>query len=891
VAFGRIRDAFSVVIYIIYSLTQDIVMSDSEDSTVTCIEVSSLFEDMSDIRSPRVDGLPMMLEDPYAYVEAALQAPLSLDYDDIIPAEEQPQPAAVSPTVDSPGYIPEEDDDEEEDPSRDDADDKEETKTRMRRRRRRSTQLRSTLSHYHQYTSFNDPIESRVTIYFPSTTTYYTSIYKGIYGHDESYCTIHLHLSTLIRDITISYILPRKRLCIALGPRFEVEESSSASTAMPTGCFRADYHFVGTLDVEIRRDPDREIGYGITDVWEDPDEIAGEIPMTDVAELGQRMKDFVMIFNMLRKDRHSHARTTRIMESEARISCEDWVQSMDASNTTRAEVMSLHTIVSAHQKEIAGLQKMATKRTTRSTPATTTTTTTPVTNAQLKALIYQGVVDVLATRDADRSRNGEDSHDSGTGVRRKALPSRKCTYQDFLKCKPLYFKGTEGVVKLTQWFKRMETVFRISNCTMEKQVKFATCTLLGGALMWGEIKKLEVEMWNLMVKGTDVESVMAFKPRTMHDTIEFTTKLMDKKISTFAERHAKSKRKFEDTSKNNQNHQQDKKQNIGRAYTVGSGEKKPYGGSKPLCSKCNYHHDGQKPTFFKCGAQGHFKRECPKLKNNNRGNPTGNGNAPAKLYAVGHARTNPYSNVITGFSKISMSMTKLTQKGVRFDWGDKEEAAFQLIKQKLFSTSILALREGSGDFVVYCDASHKGLGDVLMQREKEKYAKLEAERYEYMIRYSAYFDNDKQHRKWIADQQVLYDKMSVQLVELDKHTVHMIMPSKDNLYNVRKRIDFENPRYFEKAKDLRPTLYDEKVIGLGYTPMFLTHSDEALEIEKFKRSRENKIEFAYDYGNPNASYVNGKINLEDDYVRNKCNVIVATGRIVNPGKSQIVGPG
>nr|GFA71693.1 putative ribonuclease H-like domain-containing protein [Tanacetum cinerariifolium] len=55
------------------------------------------------------------------------------------------------------------------------------------------------------------------------------------------------------------------------------------------------------------------------------------------------------------------------------------------------------------------------------------------------------------------------------------------------------------------------------------------------------------------------------------------------------------------------------------------------------------------------------------------------------------------------------------------------------------------------------------------------------------------------------------------------------------------------------AKDLRPTLYDDKVIGLGYTSMFLTHSDEALEIEKIKRSRENKIEFAYDYGNLNAN--------------------------------------
>nr|GFA07592.1 integrase, catalytic region, zinc finger, CCHC-type, peptidase aspartic, catalytic [Tanacetum cinerariifolium] len=213
----------------------------------------------------------------------------------------------------------------------------------------------------------------------------------------------------------------------------------------------------------------------------------------------------------------------------------------------------------------------------------------------------------------------------------------------------------------------------------------------------------------------------------------------------------------------------------------------------------------------------------------------------------------------------------------------------------------------------------------------EKYAKLEAERYEYMIRYSALFDNDKQHRKHIADQEVLFDKMSVELVELDKHvrdlkntilekdfkiselkecmrnkdleiekclerlnvcenklhkmgqtnqTVHMIMPSKDNLYNGRKGIDFENPSYFEKANDLRPTLYDEKVIGLGYTLVFLTHSGEALEIEKFKRSKENKIEFAYDYGNLNASYVNEKINFEDDYFQD----------IINPDFEKIDSP-
>ncbi|GJT92779.1 putative reverse transcriptase domain-containing protein [Tanacetum coccineum] len=249
------------------------------------------------------------------------------------------------------------------------------------------------------------------------------------------------------------------------------------------------------------------------------------------------------------------------------------------------------------------------------------------------------VADALAARDAKRSRNGEDSHYSGTGVRRQAPPAHEYTYPDFMKCKPLYFKGTEGVIELTQWFERMETVFHISKCSMENQIKFATCTLLGSALTW----------WNSHVKNVG--------------------------------HYSENKRKQDD----NQQQQQNKRPNTGKAYAVGSGEKKPYEGSKPLCSKCNYHHDeqcapkchmcnrvvhlardyrstanantannqrgtgaGQKPTCYECGAQGHFKRDCPKLKNNNRGNQGGNGNAPAKVYAVGRVGTNPDSNVITG---------------------------------------------------------------------------------------------------------------------------------------------------------------------------------------------------------------------------------------------------
>ncbi|GJY82257.1 hypothetical protein Tco_0495633 [Tanacetum coccineum] len=108
---------------------------------------------------------------------------------------------------------------------------------------------------------------------------------------------------------------------------------------------------------------------------------------------------------------------------------------------------------------------MAPKRTTRSNPADTTATTY-VTNAQLKAMIDQGVTDALATRDADRNTNGDDSHNSGTCVRRTERVARECTYPDFMKCQPLNFKGTKGV--------------------------------------GSSFKKLEAELWNLKVKGTDV---------------------------------------------------------------------------------------------------------------------------------------------------------------------------------------------------------------------------------------------------------------------------------------------------------------------------------------------------------------------------------------------------
>ncbi|GKC25289.1 reverse transcriptase domain-containing protein [Tanacetum coccineum] len=161
-----------------------------------------------------------------------------------------------------------------------------------------------------------------------------------------------------------------------------------------------------------------------------------------------------------------------------------------------------------------------------------------MTDATIRALIAQGVADALAEQEIQRNTNlnGDGSQGSGSGIMRPVRPTHECTYNDFFKCQPLNLKGTKGVFGLTQWFERMETVFHISNCVVENQVKFATCTLLGVALTWwnshvktvghdatyimpwktlmkmmtvkwfprSEIKNLEIEIWNLKVKGTDV---------------------------------------------------------------------------------------------------------------------------------------------------------------------------------------------------------------------------------------------------------------------------------------------------------------------------------------------------------------------------------------------------
>nr|GEU94694.1 hypothetical protein [Tanacetum cinerariifolium] len=218
-------------------------------------------------------------------------------------------------------------------------------------------------------------------------------------------------------------------------------------------------------------------------------------------------------------------------------------------------------------------KKMAPKRTTRSTqvPPALTATTTTVTEAQLQALINQGVAAAMAKEKASRVRNGYGSNGSGP---RLAQAVRECTYLDFLKCQPLSFKGTGGVVGLTQW----------------------------------------VEKYIDGLPDTIHDSVKANKPKTIQGTIEFATELMDRKICTFAERQTENKRKLDDN--NNQAQQ------------------------KPLKKSLAATNNHRNPTCYQCGNQGHYRSDCPELKNQDHVNQARGTRARGMVHALEGGETN-----------------------------------------------------------------------------------------------------------------------------------------------------------------------------------------------------------------------------------------------------------
>ncbi|GKC71045.1 hypothetical protein Tco_1116928, partial [Tanacetum coccineum] len=198
-----------------------------------------------------------------------------------------------------------------------------------------------------------------------------------------------------------------------------------------------------------------------------------------------------------------------------------------------------------------------------------------------------------------------------------------------------------------------------------------------------EIKKLEAEMWNLKVKGTDVigynqrfqelallcvrmfpeesdkieryvgglpdmihGSVVVSKPKTIQEAIEMATELMDRKIRTFAERQTENKRKQDDN--NNQAQQQPlKKPGVAIAYTAGPGERKEYARTLSLCNKCKFHHNGQCTIkCANCKKIGYYRSDCLELKNQNHRNQAEGTRARGLVHALGGGKADQDLNDI-----------------------------------------------------------------------------------------------------------------------------------------------------------------------------------------------------------------------------------------------------
>ncbi|GJY31497.1 putative reverse transcriptase domain-containing protein, partial [Tanacetum coccineum] len=298
----------------------------------------------------------------------------------------------------------------------------------------------------------------------------------------------------------------------------------------------------------------------------------------------------------------------------------------------------------------------------------------------------------------DGGNNGNGNpNENGRGV----MPvARVCTYQDFVKCQPLNFKGTKGVNSHKRTI-GVDAAFAMTWRDLMKLMTEVYCPR-------NEIQKMETELWNLTVKNNDLAAytqrfqeltllctrmvpgeedrieryvgglpdniqgnVMSAEPTRLQDAIRLANSLMDQKLKGYAVRSAKNKRKFESNQRDNHAQQPPfKRQNVGgsnmaRAYTTGGNEGRVYVGPHPLCNKCKLHHVG--PCTIKCRSCGkirHLTRDCkpavpsagkgilrriaPKLKNQNHGNKHVIPEARGKAYAIGEGYANPGSNVVMG---------------------------------------------------------------------------------------------------------------------------------------------------------------------------------------------------------------------------------------------------
>ncbi|GKB24795.1 hypothetical protein Tco_0864196, partial [Tanacetum coccineum] len=212
--------------------------------------------------------------------------------------------------------------------------------------------------------------------------------------------------STTYRDDLLEADMPLRKIARFTVPtgRFEVGESLFVAAAKQAGhtlSHRVDYGIVDTVDTSIRASESRA--------------------MTAIGDVNDRVTDLAT--NQRQDTQELYMRYKDAQNDQALLRAQSRSQAMEAQ-------------IRALLRDVNVLQRTA-------------ATTTPMTDAQIKALISQGVVDALAEHKANRSRNGDDSHDSGSDGRRRMPVAHECTYTDFLKCQLLNFKGTEGVVALT----------------------------------------------------------------------------------------------------------------------------------------------------------------------------------------------------------------------------------------------------------------------------------------------------------------------------------------------------------------------------------------------------------------------------------------------------------
>ncbi|GJY76622.1 putative reverse transcriptase domain-containing protein [Tanacetum coccineum] len=272
----------------------------------------------------------------------------------------------------------------------------------------------------------------------------------------------------------------------------------------------------------------------------------------------------------------------------------------------------------------------------------------------------------------NQSQNGSDGDNGngGNGNGRNENPdengrgdrpvARECTYQDFMKCQPLNFKGTEGVVGLIRWFEKMEIVFHISNCLeksqvkYEQKVKYVTYTLLDNALTWwnshkrtietydayalswrellklmtkvyclrNKIQKMETELWNLSVKNNDMATYTQRTYKTTRCCSNYQ-QLDGSKVEGLSCKKCREQEEIE---------QQLWKQ----PWATTTPQMTEYWRSVVTVRTQGTPWPNQGViTCFECGAQAHYRKDCPKVKNQNRGNKARVPDARRKAYVIG----------------------------------------------------------------------------------------------------------------------------------------------------------------------------------------------------------------------------------------------------------------